>query len=100
MDVLNAIAKVRFNSARPQRVQLDKGAGYAAELVCLEPGQELTGAGQCGYYVIAGTGVLKAARQSRDLALGHYACCQDGEAHVLANASEQRLICLAISPVG
>ena len=60
MDVLNAISKVRFNSARPQRVQLFKCDEFVCELLCLEPGQELTATGRRAYYLIAGNGQMKA----------------------------------------
>jgi len=97
MDIINAIAKVRFNSARPQRVQLVKCEGYVCDLLCLEPGQELNGTGQCAYYVITGNGQAKVKAESRELSLGHFVYCREGESHTIINSSEQRLICLSIS---
>ena len=97
MDVINAIAKVRFSSARPQRVQLHRCQEYTCDLVCLEPGQELNATGQCAYYVIAGSGELKAGANTKALKMGNLATCEQRESHTLVNSSEQRLICLGIS---
>jgi len=97
MEILNAIAKVRFNSARPQRVQLHKTPGVICDLLCLEPKQELPTTGKCAYYVVAGTGLLKAGRHSQQLSLGNFATTDQDEHHIIFNSSEQRLICLAIS---
>jgi len=97
MDVLNAIAKVRFNSARPQRVQLLKCDDFVCELLCLEPGQEQTATGRCAYYLIAGSGQIKAGEDVQAADLGHFVSCAKGERHSIVNSSEQRLICLAVS---
>ena len=97
MEILNAISKVRFNSARPKRVQLHKSENFTCGLLCLEPGQELPGNGPCAYYVIAGNGTLKASGKAQELSMGSMAPCEAGEKHAIANTSEQRLICLAIS---
>ena len=97
MDVLNAIAKVRFNSARPQRVQLFKCDEFVCELLCLEPGQELTATGRRAYYLIAGNGQMKAGQDAQAANLGHFVSCEEDETHTIVNSSEQRLICLAVS---
>ena len=97
MEIVNAIAKVRFNSARPKRVQLHKSAKFACGLLCLEPGQELPANGPCAYYIIAGSGALRAPDQTQELSMGSLAPCEAGEKHTIVNTSEQRLICLAIS---
>jgi len=97
MNVTNAISKVRFSSARPQRVQLFKNSHFHCELLCLEPQQELTSWGPCAYYVVAGSGEIRAGRNRSSLELGRFAECDDGESHSVVNASEQRLICLVIS---
>ena len=97
MDVINAIAKVRFNSARPQRVQLSKCPRFTCDLLCMEPGQEVSGGGKCMYYVIAGSGKVMAGKGRQELTMGHFVTCDEGESHTLVNSSEQRLICLAIS---
>ncbi|MHC4716122.1 MAG: cupin domain-containing protein [Planctomycetota bacterium] len=97
MDITNAIAKVRFNSARPQRVQLAKCTGYICDLLCLEPGQELTATGECAYYIVAGNGNAKIKDETKDVEMGNFIHCPDGESHTLVNSSEQRLICLSVS---
>jgi len=97
MDVINAIAKVRFSSARPQRVQLSKCPKYTCELICLEPGQEFSAAGRCGYYVILGNGSIKGSKGSLPLSPGKFVACDEDEAHTIINSSEQRLVCLVIS---
>ena len=97
MDVINAIAKVRFSSARAQRVQLHKCPQFTCELVCLEPQQEMSAVGRCAYYVVAGNGNLKAGKHAGALKMGNLAALDDDESHTLVNSSEQRLILLAIS---
>ncbi len=97
MDILNAITKVRFNSARPQRVQLLKCDEYVCELLCLEPGQELTASGRSAYYLIAGHGEIRSGKDVQATELGHFINCEEGESHTIVNSSEQRLICLAVS---
>ncbi len=97
MDVLNAIAKVRFNSARPQRVQLYRRREFLCELLCLEPRQELSASGRCAYYLIAGSGEVRSGRNRQSVDLGNFLTFEEGESHTLVNSSEQRLICMAIS---
>ncbi|HET6429553.1 MAG TPA: hypothetical protein VFJ30_14145 [Phycisphaerae bacterium] len=97
MDIINAIAKVRFNSARPQRVQLARCDEYVCDLLCLEPGQELSATGECAYYVVTGSGKARVKGESQDIALGHFVQCGEGESHTILNSSEQRLICLSVS---
>jgi hypothetical protein len=97
MESFNAISKVRFSSARPQRVQLQKLNGVVCDLLCMEPKQELSMSGRCAYYVVAGQGVIRSGKLSQDLSLGSLACTENDEHHTLLNNSEQRLICLAIS---
>lgn len=97
MNVLNAISKVRFSSARPQRVQLAKCPVFVCDLLCLEPQQEISGAGRCTYYVIAGTGEVRSGRECSALTLGNFVCLGDEETHLLRNCSDQRLIALAIA---
>lgn len=96
MNVTNAIAKVRFSSARPQRVQVARFAQYACDLLCLEPKQELTGTGPCGYYVVAGSGQIRSGKDSKPLSMGIVVDFMQGETYLLVNTSEQRLICLVI----
>lgn len=95
MDVVNAIAKVRFGSARPQRVQIHKGRELHVEMLCLEPGQELrVRAGEWAYYVVTGTARMAAGGASNPLAAGQLAFSQKDEPHELVNSGESRLICL------
>ncbi len=98
MDVINAIAKIRFSSAKAQRVQLHRCVGFASDLLCLEPGQDFSSAGRCSYYIIAGSGVLQAGKNKKDVNPGNFATCEEDESHTLVNSSEQRLICLVVSP--
>jgi uncharacterized cupin superfamily protein len=97
MNVVNVISKVRFNSARPQRVNLEKSGGLVCDLLCLEPGQENAGGQACAYYVIAGSGQLKTSQGKSDLVMGTLAVIDSGQAHTIVNSLEQRLICLLLS---
>jgi len=97
MDYVNAIAKVRFSSAKPQRVVLHKGQAITAELFCLEPGQHVTAdRGEWTYYVVAGTAQFSHAGQSVVLPTGQLACACADEVHKISNDGEQRLVCLAV----
>ncbi len=97
MDTVNAIAKARFASARPQRVQLHKDEAVTVEMLCLEPGQSIpVRQGRWSYYVIAGTAVVEAEDQQHQLQSGHVAVATAGERHTLTNVAETRLICLAV----
>ena len=93
MTPINAIAKVRFSSARAQRVHLADAEDARAELLCLEGGQEMSLEGPSAMlYVISGTGtVLKGAARTA-LATGHL--LRLDAAVTLTNLKEQRLICL------
>jgi len=98
MDIVNAVSKVRFATARPQRVHLAKGAGQLVEMICLEAGQEVTVAsGPWVYYVVAGTARLVSAGGQGTLGPGHLACLGAQEPHTVSNAGEGRLICLALT---
>ena len=96
MEILNAVSKVRFNSVRPQKVQLHKADKVACDLLCLEPKQEFPGSGKVAYYVVAGMGEMRSGRQVHALSLGTFAATGDEESHTITNSSEQRLICLVI----
>jgi quercetin dioxygenase-like cupin family protein len=99
MDVINAIAKVRFASAKPQRVHLTRGESCAVEMVCMEAGQAIHGIrGAWAYYVVTGTARVEAGDKNGELAAGQMAAAEGGETHSLANAGDGRLICLAIGP--
>ena len=98
MDILNAIAKVRFASSRPQRVQLAKGGPAPIDLLCMEPSQKLkVPAGRRAYYVVTGAArVESAATAATDLAPGQFALTAEDEAHTISAAGDQRLVCLVI----
>ena len=93
MTPINAIAKVRFSSARAQRVHLADADNTRVELLCLEGGQEVTlGAPPAVLYVLGGTGTVLQDNERTTLATGHLLPVKT---HVtLTNLKEQRLICL------
>ncbi|HOF17692.1 MAG TPA: cupin domain-containing protein [Phycisphaerae bacterium] len=97
MDAVNAIAKVRFGSARPQRILLSHSDGLTSELLCLEAAQEfhVTG-GEWVYYVVTGTAAVTSGQDRATLPAGQFAALSRDEKHTLANAGEGRLICLAV----
>ena len=98
MNLVNAIAKVRFSSAKPQRVQLHKGETLQAELVCMEAGQQLkVSRGAWTYYVVMGSATLTVNGESSEVPTGQLAALDPAEPHVLSNRTERRLICLAIA---
>ena len=94
MTPINAVAKVRFSSAKPQRVHLVQDAPVTADLLCLEAQQELAIAAGMGIlYVVTGTATL--IGPSLRTALGPGQLVAPAEDCTLANISEQRLVCLA-----
>ncbi len=98
MNVVNAIAKVRFASAKPQRVSLDKSDELCTELICLEAGQELkVKSGDCVYYIVTGNGELTFGDKTEDLSPGCAASLGPKESHTIATSGETRLICIAVS---
>ena len=98
MDLVNAIAKVRFSSAKPQRVQLHRGDAAIAELLCMEPGQKLaTDAGERMYYVITGEAAVTADDETKKLPPGQFVAFAPDHPHTIANPGEQRVICLMLT---
>ena len=98
MTAINAIAKVRFSSGRPQRVHLVDGQRVAAELLCLERGQEMPIVGpDAMLYVIGGDATLTQDDQTDNLSPGYLLALENG--YTLANRDEQRLICLLFKNV-
>lgn len=96
MEIVNAIAKVRFGSAKAQRIGLCQSPPLGAELICMESDQKLTvDSGQWLYYVITGAASLTAGGASQNLASGQMAMTAKDESHSLACSGENRLICLA-----
>ncbi len=97
MELINAVAKIRFSSAKAQCVQLSEGSGVHAELICMEPGQQLTvEKGQWVYYVITGRTDFAAGDQSQQAPTGQIVSFQENEKHVLSAAGERRSVCLAV----
>ena len=96
MNVVNAISKARFGTAKPQRIQLHKGRELLAELLCLEAGQKFSASGECTYYVVTGNASLTGEGDSAELPTGHLAAFSPGEGHSMSNSGEGRLVLLAI----
>jgi len=97
MELINAISKVRFGSAKPQRIQLNKGDGCQAEMLCMEPGQQIrVRSGRWLYYVITGSANLTVNGQTSQLPTGQLAASAPNEQHVVATAGDRRLVCLVI----
>ena len=96
---INAVAKVRFSSARAQRVHLADAGTAKGELLCLEGGQEMSLSGPSALlYVISGAGTVLQGDVRTPLATGHLL---EVQADVkLANLSEHRLICLLMHTGG
>jgi len=96
MNVVNAISKARFGSAKPQRIQLHKGSELLSELLCLEAGQKFSASGERTYYVLTGNASLTGESGSAELPTGQLVAFGEQEAHSITNAGEGRLMLLAI----
>jgi quercetin dioxygenase-like cupin family protein len=112
MEIVNAIAKVRFASTGPQHIHLARANSFRVDLLCMEAGQKSPpAAGPCAYYVVAGSARLTAsgsahstgsgqarltASEPHQLPAGQLAELGPGEVHTIANAGQGRLICLVI----
>ncbi|MGB2821908.1 MAG: cupin domain-containing protein [Phycisphaerae bacterium] len=97
MDIVHAISKVRFATARPQCVHLTRNDSYLVDMLCMEAGQEAkTTSGAWAYYVVMGTARLTCAGGSAELSAGQMATAGPDETHTIANAGEGRLVCLAV----
>lgn len=95
MDFVNAISKVRFGSAKPQRIQLGKAEGFQAEMLCMEPGQHLrVSSGQWVYYVVTGSASLTVADRTTELPTGQFAASAPDEVHTISTSGDRRLVCL------
>ncbi len=95
MDLINAVAKARFSSARPQRVQLHAGPELCVDMICMESGQELHIHGGCRiYYVVTGTARFSGEGKTIDLAMGQMAVADANQPHLVTNTGEGRLVCL------
>ena len=99
MDIINAIAKVRFNSAKPQRVSLVRNPTFQADLICMEGGQALAvEGGEWLYYVITGTASLVGNGPAMQTPTGQMASAVN-EKHVITNPSNRRLVILALETI-
>jgi quercetin dioxygenase-like cupin family protein len=113
MEIVNAISKVRFASTGPQHVHLARGESFRVDLLCMDAGQKgPPAAGPCAYYVVTGSATLTtggsaslttggsanitAGPKPHELPAGRLAQLDPGEAHTIANAGQNRLICLVI----
>jgi len=94
MEIVNAVAKVRFGSAKPQCIQLHRDGQLALELLCMEPGQSFSAPGGRAYYVIAGQAEVSSTGKPSSIAAGQLALSGTKERHILTNTGENRLICL------
>ena len=100
MNVVNAIAKVRFATAKPQRISLDKSDELCTELICMEQGQSLSvKSGDCVYYVVTGEGQFTIGDDTEELSPGSVAFAGPGESHTLTASGEARLITIVVSKV-
>ena len=67
----------------------------------MEPGQEVSAdTGQWRYYVVRGTASMGDGRTTTDVPMGQFAATDAGEAHSVANKTEQRVICIAVGTRG
>ncbi len=99
MNVVNAIAKVRFATAKPQRIVLQKDGELVVELLCMETGQEIKiKSGQWAHYVVTGTARLTQEDQTTDVPTGQLAVTDPDKPHIVANAAEGRLVVLTTHP--
>lgn len=97
MNAVNAIAKVRFATAKPQTVHLHKGRRLVADLLCMEPGQRLeVTASERIYYVVTGAATLGGGSGETALPAGQLAATAPDEPHRIANTGPQRLVCVVI----
>jgi hypothetical protein len=92
MQPINAIAKVRFNSAKGQRVHLVEEAPLGADLLCLESGQQLSvPAGLL--YIVTGSASISQNGGATGMAAGQLMAVAENAA--IVNDSQQRLVCLS-----
>jgi hypothetical protein len=97
MDVINAIAKARFSSAKAQRVQLHTAGPLRSELLCIEAGQHFTiDSGVWAYYVVTGTASITVGDATETVPAGQLICTAPDEHHRIEAAGESRAVCLAI----
>ena len=99
MTPTNAIAKIRFSSAKPQRVHLAESDRLASELLCLESGQRMKVSDpNTILYVILGTAEIE--DDDRKVSVQTGCLVAPGMKFTLTNAGEQRLVCLICRAIG
>jgi mannose-6-phosphate isomerase-like protein (cupin superfamily) len=97
MERVNAIAKVRFASSAAQRARLHRSESLRAELLCLEPGQQVAvQGGEWVYYVIKGRASMEGGDGAGEMSSGELAAPAVNESHRIVNVGEQRLICFVV----
>jgi quercetin dioxygenase-like cupin family protein len=95
MDLVNAIAKVRFGSAKPQRIQLAKAGGCLAQMLCMEPRQQVTvRKGQWMYYVVTGSAEMTVDGQATRVETGQLVASAPGEVHTVSATGDHRMVCV------
>jgi len=96
MMPINVSGKVRFSSARPQRVHLIDCTTSSIDLLCMESQQQMqVPATPVVLYVIIGMATITDGDQQVDLEVGHVYAPEPG-GNIMNNA-EQRLVCLAFT---
>ncbi len=96
MTSINAIAKVRFSSAKAQRVHLLAEPPVPTDLLCLEADQQIDLPGPGVLYVVTGSATLVAGANEQELPTGHLVSAAEG---VVANRARGRLVCLLFQAV-
>lgn len=97
MNAVNAVAKARFASARPQSAHLHEGGAFDLELLCMEAGQEMRiTSGEWAYYVVMGQAEVSCGEQASAVSTGHLASFGANESHTIANRGAGRLVCLVV----
>lgn len=92
MTPINAIAKVRFSSAKAQRVHLVESHPLSADLLCLESRQEIAVQSPAILYAITGGAAVADVHGKQELSAGQLVALEADAA--VSNPHEQRLVCL------
>jgi hypothetical protein len=93
MTPINAIAKVRFSSAKAQRVHLVESHPLSADLLCLESRQEIAVPSPAILYAITGAATVIDTHGKLELSAGQLVALEVDA--TVSNPHEQRLVCLA-----
>ncbi|MFP4106619.1 MAG: cupin domain-containing protein [Phycisphaerae bacterium] len=99
MELINAVAKARFNATKPQRIHLHRSPKTRICMLCFEPGQKLQAKpGDIAYYVISGKLTISADGSDRSVPAGQLVSFMQETTHQLLNDPDRRAICLEIAP--